>query len=380
MIISVLANAGHVLAVQLVALLLLDAEQFGSFSLFYLAFALGSSLMLSLVSEAWARRGTVDGTLAEWGEYARASLLVSIALGAIATAGALAVPSLRDAALFGGVAVVLATFRTGARYHDARTGRSAGVGLGDVLGLVVTVGGALLLVLGVVPVVLESVVGVWAVSAAASLAATRPFAPLRRKRSRWLSDHREQIRPLIRDSLILDMGSIGTPLLLAPLLGLAGFGVYRAVSNVAAPVRLVLNPLRPVIADGGVEASAGRRRLGAVLVVSLLFGALSLAALAVIDLLSIDLGALSALAPYALPTGLFVAANFYGHYSYIVCRAHAAGATLLRGRVVQTVSAILFPIIGLIVAGLPGAIWGYALCTTASSVYWAYLASMLRRR
>lgn len=379
MIATLLTNAGYVLAVQLLALLSLGAADFGSFSLLYLAFALGSSLMLSIVSEAWVRRQVDGRPAAAWGDYARAALEVSVATGALAAILALAVPSLRDVAAVGASAVTLATFRTGARYYDARVGRAPGVAPGDALGLGVTIGGAVLLLTGALPVSLEAVVVIWAAGCAASLLATRPFVPVSGGAPRWCRDHRREITTLLRDSLVLDAGSIGTPLLLAPLLGLAGFGVYRAVSNVAAPVRLVLNPLRPIIADRGRPAAIGRRRLFLVATAATVFGMLAAAALLGIGVFRLEVGALSDLAPYALPTGLFVAANFLGHYSYIVCRAHSSGSVLLRGRILQTVSSVVLPLAGVVFAGLPGAIWGYALCTTASSLYWMMLASGRRK-
>lgn len=375
MIVTLLTNAGYVLAVQLLALLSLDAADFGSFSLLYLAFALGSSLMLSIVSEAWVRRQVDGGPAAPWGEYARAAIALSVVTGALAAILALTVPSLRGVAAVGALAVALATFRTGARYYDARLGRAPGVAPGDALGLGVTVLGGVLLLTGALTVSLEIIVLIWAAGCAASLAATRPFVPVRGGLHRWGRDHRPEIRTLLRDSLILDAGSIGTPLLMAPLLGLAGFGVYRAVSNVAAPVRLVLNPLRPIIADRGRPAAIGRHRLLVIVTAATVFGMLAAAALIGIGVFRLELGALSDLAPYALPTGLFVAANFLGHYSYIVCRAHSSGSVLLRGRIVQTVSSVVLPVAGVAFAGLSGAIWGYALGTTASSLYWTLLAA-----
>ena len=376
MILPLLANAGYVLAVQLLALLTLNPADFGSFSLFYLAFALGVSLTLSIVSEAWVRRENAGEVRAPWDEFARASFSLAMFTSALALSVALTLEPLRSIAFTGSAAVLLATFRTAARYHDVRVGRGVGVAVGDILGLLVTIAGGLMLVTAIIPTSLESVVLIWGLGSAASLIATRPFRVFFRSRGMWARNHKQYIGPLLRDSLLLDAGSIGTPLLLAPLLGLTGFGIYRAISNVAAPVRLVLNPLRPLIAARDRQVLSSVRRVLEVLFVSSLFGALAAGALVVIGKLPIELGALSGVAPFAVPTGLFVAANFLGHYFYIVCRAHASGNQLMTGRIVQTATAVLLPVAGFFLGGLPGAIWGYATCTTISALVWLRVATL----
>ena len=49
-----------------------------------------------------------------------------------------------------------------------------------------------------------------------------------------LRKRRRDIAPLTLDSLVQDISSIGAPYAIAPILGLANFGIYRAISNVAA--------------------------------------------------------------------------------------------------------------------------------------------------
>jgi hypothetical protein len=82
---------------------------------------------------------------------------------------------------------------------------------------------------------------------------------------------------------------------------------------------------------------------------------------------------LTALAVYALPAGLFVAANFLTLFYYMLARAHLSGRALLVGRVFQTVFAIAFPLAGVLIAGLGGAIWFYAVGTALSGAVWLWV-------
>jgi hypothetical protein len=215
---------------------------------------------------------------------------------------------------------------------------------------------------------------VWAASAlAAAVLSKRPSLLKPKSLTEWRRRHAMEIRPLLRDSLLMDAGSIGTPYLLAPVLGLANFGVYRAISNVAAPVRLVLNPIRPQLASAPIETQRSSRRVTVVTAASLLFGGAAYLGLLLVGVLPVELGSLSAIVDFALPASVFVAANFLGHYFYIVARSHANDRRLLTGRIVQTLLAIVVPVVGVLVGGLTGAIWGYAGCTAVSAVVWTAL-------
>lgn len=91
----------------------------------------------------------------------------------------------------------------------------------------------------------------------------------------WVKSQRKAIRPLLRDSVVMDVSAIGTPYALMPFLGLVNFGIYRAVSSVAAPVRLIINPLRPQIANMSRKYMSSRGMLLGMGALALLFGAAS---------------------------------------------------------------------------------------------------------
>ncbi|QEE60840.1 hypothetical protein FVA74_04045 [Salinibacterium sp. dk2585] len=374
---GLVANAGYVLAVQILALVTLDPADYGAFSLQYLVFALGSSLSLSLISEAWLRHDTQSGVRSPWRDYGNATLFLALSLGGLTVIVSALVPALSDVAVIGALAVAASVYRVSVRYYAVRC--KAPVLVSDLSGLVVTVAvWVWFAVLGDWSLLGMSTA--WALGAVASALTSRlpPLPSVSLLRS-WFSDKRTHIRPLLRDSVLMDAGAIGTPYLLAPLLGVAQFGTYRAVSNVAAPVRLVLTPLRPKIAMLAQEPQTLKRH-ALVVAAAVLLALCAYGALVVISVAQLDLGTLNELGNFALPTAIFVAANFLGTFHYIVARAGLNGTGLLLGRLVQTVFAIAGPLIGFAVGGLGGAIWGYALVTVVSAVTWAVLVSRPRWR
>lgn len=57
----------------------------------------------------------------------------------------------------------------------------------------------------------------------------------------------------------------------------------------------------------------------------------------------------------------------------IVVRGRLESRLLLAGRLAQTVIVTIFPVVGVITAGLPGAIWGYAIATVLWALMWLIL-------
>lgn len=371
---STASNAVFSLSVQLLGLVTLAPSAFGVFSLQYLVFALGVSVSLSTVSEPWLRTDLAKGHRSSWPDYSNALIYLSVATAVATAILSLIVPGLAMVAATGAVAAGANVYRSGARYHQVRTGRWRIVLTADVLGVVVTVAvwAALFFATDLDRLLVLSLAWMFGGLAAAA-AAQRPSLRGPGSVLVWFRLHREHIIPLLKDSSLMDVGSIATPFAVAPLLGLADFGVYRAVSNVAAPVRLVLNPLRPVLAGAPLPTFRSIRRVVLVVALSIGFGAAAAVALLIIGSLDIQLGSLTALTEYAIPTGLFVSANFLTLFYYMIARAHLTGNALLAGRIVQTILAILLPITGALVAQLNGAIWFYAVGTALGGVFWVVI-------
>lgn len=351
---------------QITGLLLLEPVRFGQFSLIYLAYAFGVSVGLSVVSEAWHSARLAGGEDPGWRPYSTASLVISAGVLLLAALVALIAGLDAPTAILGALAAALAVFRSNARYFYAERSEWIRVVRGEiafVVGFGAVLGGGMSLGLDVVTTLTAS----WLAGAASSVLFTLPAVPRRTDVRSWLSVHRAQIPRLLSDSLLMDVGAIFTPLLVAPILGVRDFGTYRAVSNVAAPVRLLLNPLRPVIA-----ARESSRRWNMMLVggaLSLGLGAASV--LLAIGVTGLQIGVLTSLAPLAPAVGLTVAANFIGHYFYIRARTRSSARQLLTARVAQTVVVTALPLLGALLGGLTTAVWALATSGALTALVWA---------
>lgn len=354
------------------ALLLLQPVDYGLFSVPYLVYAFGVSLQYSIVSEAWAR-SRVRGGDATWGEYSSALAVLSVAVGAFAGVLCVAIPELRVAVVPMIVAVLFAVYHSGARYHRLANGSLRRAVLSDVAGLAG-------LAIGLVGFSwLPSVAWVavtWLLGGAAAIAVLGlPRFGRGTGLVAWSRRNHAVIRPLLTDSLLMDAGAIGTPFLLAGFMGARDFGVYRAVANVAMPVRLIVEPLRPALGRLAPERLFSFRVTGVLLATGVALSAACYVVLVVvIPWLGIELGTLSALVPYALPASLFVAGNLYGSVYYIICRTNSPHRRIMVGRISQTVLVIALPVLGFVIAGLAGAIWGFAVSSLISSAVWFTLA------
>lgn len=374
-IVATLVNAALTLAPQLVGLVALAPGDFGRFSIVYLLFAWGASLQLSIVCEPVARAGR-DG-LAQTREHRAAGTWVALPIGVLAAAASQV--AWGDVALtaLSFVAVTAASFRIATRYAALLDGEWRGVLRTDVVGavfFVVACAAAALASLSAPAVVLTA----WAAAGVGvTLLGPRPVPSSPTALTTWISSRKDEIKPLLKDSLVLDASSIGTPYLLSPLLGFASFGIYRALSNVAAPVRLVIEPLRPAWAS--MDATTLHRVLRRVsLVIALPMGALAAVALVVVGELPWTLGVLSELSEWAVAAGAFVAFSMVSHIYYIAARLHAPAVNLWRGRLVQSGTAMVLPLAGVLVDGLRGAMWAFVAATAIGALVWVLQAP--RRR
>jgi hypothetical protein len=369
---ATLVNSMLTLAPQLLALVVLGPSDFGRFSIVYLLFAWGASLQMSLVCEPVGRghrhgeRGGGDVT------YRAVATYVACGAGLLAGAVSYLLWSRAPLAVVLGVAAAAACFRVPARYATLLDADWRAALLVDVMacaGLVT--GGATALLLGAAAI---DIVG-WAWAAAmvvACMVGPRPVLLWPSVLVTWTRRHRRHIVPLTLDSLIQDVSSIGAPYVIAPVLGLANFGIYRAISNVAAPVRLLIEPLRPSWAR--VDAQHLRRQLArACVFIAVPAGAAAALALEVIRFLPGELGVLEDLRPWSVAAGAFVTFNLIAMMFYAAARLQLSGPALFRGRVAQSSVAIVLPIAGALVGGLPGAIWAYVAATAVGSVVWVLL-------
>jgi hypothetical protein len=353
-----LYNSISAVAVQALAILVLNPEDYGVFSLYYLAFAMGNTLCYSALSEAWSRTGRRQGILETWPRYCTMLTAISFAILIPVAIISRFVGSLSIALILGG-AVGLSTYRVGARFYSAATGHDRFVGPADL-----TSGIAMICLYFALHVLLSHLTALslaWLVSAiVAILQSERPRYEAGYRPLQFIRDHWAAIRILMADSVLSDLGSIGVPLLLSPLLGLAEFGVYRSVSSVALPVRLILNPARPHISHRPLRSFVSSRMF-----IILIGGAVSLGGAAFVVLSVIHAhgwfsgGVIFKLSSFALPVSVFITFYFVEMFYYLVARNHFHGRRLMFYRLFQLVGDVAWPLLGFFWGDLAGAILGY---------------------
>lgn len=360
------------IAAPIGALLTLQAREFGEFSLLYLLFAWALSLQLSICTEPYARHRLAHGHSDDQQRMLRASsttialvMGLACAIGAVLLWGSATLVAATALAVFGTVV------RNGARYQYVVERGLAATLRGD-LAFVIAFAVALVLLLRSTDH-LTAVMLAWAAGATATLVVANPPRWPGTVLGSWVTEHRATIAPLLRESLVLDASSIGGAYVVAPLLSIHGFGVYRAVSNVATPVRLATEALRPLAARS-LSPRGQRLLLFAVVVLGVVTGAAAALAVLLVDRAGVDLGVVNDLAPYAVPTGVFVGASLVGALLYYQARVHASARDLWRGRLWQSGTALLGPLAGAVLGGLTGAIVGTAVATAFGAAVWWWLA------
>lgn len=357
---------------QLTALVLLTPESFGRFSLTYLLYAFGASLALSIIMEPWHFHSLKNET-AKTTAYLGASAVLSTGITVIAFVGAiivdLGIVEACIAAAASGAAVLKATIR----YINLQKKRFSAVIFSDIsfvscFALICS----LLIFLGAPSD--TSIYAGWLLAASTTVFFTPPLAGHLLSPRQWGTIHKAEIRRLLPESLLMDAGAILTPMLLAPILGISNFGVYRAVSNVTAPVRLILNPLRPVISEYSDNRLApGQRLWWMVVTFSVFLGGCCLLIFTMISFYGLEVGVITSLLPAKIPVSIVVAGSFLTHFSYIRARSTFNASHLLTGRIIETIIVTVLPITAVFVGGLWLAIWGLALSSCLSALTWTVL-------
>lgn len=375
---SALSGAVYGALTPILALLLLPPDEYGLFSVLYLIYAFGISLQYSVISEAWARMRVASGRAGTWTEYCTALLWLALLVGAAGLVVARMLPALSASGWLLAAAVMFAVYRSGVRYHTMAVDKIRRVMVSDLGGIAAFVA-AVLCTVHTTRLLMVSVS--WLAAAlVGSLSLQVPKVARRSGLIPWIRAHGSAIRPLISDSILMDAGSIGTPFLLVGYLGIEKFGIYRAVANVAMPVRLLVDPMRPLLGRTEPVRLFGRRFTSLIALMALvLTGGCYVALVVVIPWLGIHLGTLTSLVPYAAPCSLYVTGSLLGTVYYIPCRTNASRRHIMVGRVSQTVLVIALPILGFIVANLSGAIWGFAVSSVVSAATWIVLAYLSRR-
>lgn len=364
LVVATLVNSVLLTLPQIVALVVLSPTAFGTFALFSLAASLNGLLLAALVIDPWLRNAAVqenDDDLA-----GIAAFLATLG-GTPALISVLSVTGDISLSLVAWLASSLTTLRIALRVREVQRRRAIRLLIGDTLGLV-----------GLVAVIvtqrseLDLLLCLWLIVAgqvAPLLMAAICTEGMRCRPRAWLISYKADIRLLASDSLWGAVSGIGAPYALLPILGLSNFGTYRAISNLAAPVRLIVQPLKPLLPRLSVP---GLHIIGAARILTI---GLGMALLATGTLL-FSVGdwaqgsALESLRSIALPAGLYFGFNVILQTYWTRARLIANGSRLRSARRWHLGFASLFPLIGGAGLGLDGAAWGLGLATTICAVVW----------
>ncbi|WP_144786670.1 MATE family efflux transporter [Micrococcus luteus] len=364
-------NAASTLAPQFMGMLVLASAEFGAFSAVYLAYALAIAVTMSVLADAWVI-GSEEVRRGGWAVYSSVLVSVSVLFSFVGAGIAWLAWGQASVIFLSLFAVALANYRSGVRYvlvHEKRWNRTFVL---DGIALLGTVAGfPLFISLGMTG--LEALTAAWAAGSLLGALAWRlphvsvPDAAL------WVKGNRRLIRPLLIDTVAMEATAIGTPFLLLPVLGLSGFGIYRSVANLSAPLRKLIAPVRPLL------IAAPRRAMSARFTAMILgcSGAVGIAAFAVLEVVAVQdwrLGVLGELTEFTLPVTIYLFSALIVVYYSLMCRSLNRPKLLLSGRFFYTAVGVVGPLTGFIVGGISGAIWGFAIASLVSGIVWYLLA------
>lgn len=365
--------------VPFIAVLLLPVSDYGAFSLVYLVYAEGWSVVLSAVCDTWARLRGAGSSAGRWADYAGALSTVCAVSAVVTLAAGWATFGAPLPAVAMAVATGATLYRQGARYHHAVARGPRAVVPSDAVSVLTFAGSLLGLRMAGEPL-LTAVLCAWAASAIASAAFYLGGSLGGGGTASWCRRNAPTVRALLSESLLMDVGAAGTPLLLAPILGLHNFGIYRSMSSLSVPVQLLIDPVRPNLSQIRLRRVTGVPVVAALFAVAALFCGAVYAALTFVVPLALSFSpVLVALSRFALPCGLFLGLQFLTYVFNIFARMHVSHRRLILGRVSHTVFAISVPITGAVLGSVAGALWCYVFTTALTVLLWLGLLLLGRR-
>lgn len=376
--VSLGTGAMYSLLMPLAALTLLAPLEYGIFSASYLVFAFGVSLQYSIVSEAWARRrNRLQGEF-EWVSYSSILLALSAAIGCVLALSAVVFSAWALELVVLALGALAGTFRSGSRYFVVAHSRFPRTTVADVTAII-TFGLAFILFVPF-PIFLRLSLS-WTLANLVAVLVLRVPRFVWSIPRNWVGERWADIRPLIMDSLLLDFSAIAVPYLLIGKLGLSDFGVYRGISSAAVPVRLVVDPIRPALGRVTPKAMLRFRSMVFWVIASTLLGILVAGGLDFLHGVPELRGStISVLSLYSLQAGLYTALSFLTMVFYIVARTQASGRSVVVARILQTIAAVVLPLLGAYLYGLSEAVWAYVWSTFVGFIVWFAVVILARER
>lgn len=363
------------LGLPILAMLVLQPAQYGAFSLVYLAGAFANTLQLSTVSEVWVRSGADTHPENSWNRYSNATVLVGVAGGIVAAVVALVSTETRPYWPLLFVAVFAQVYANGSSFRALRLFDWRYVLPSSALGSAAVLASAVVLFALPTAGLLEVLLS-WAIVKVAMLLGARP--PRRidvRESFAWLRTNKKDITTLVSDGAIANLSNLGPPYMVAPILGLAHFGTYRALENLSAPMRTVISSLRPALTRLPLRRLGSVRLATQVGLGSLLIGVIAFLALRGLEYTGLDLGTLNSLYSYAPLVALYMTAITLWNLYPLLARQVAASRHVITLRASLSVVAILGPVGGAVGWGLPGALWGQIIHIWVAALAWWILVN-----
>lgn len=379
---SSLTGAMSTALVPLIPFLAFNSAQSGAFTLVYTCFLVTWSVVLSSVCDATLRLETT-GTRVEQRDYVTVTLWLSVLGGGTAVLVAVAVGGGLLMCVAAGVAVFAGVLRNALRYDWVMRERIGWRVLGgDTIAAIVFIAVVVDVIVDATrDDALQKILLGWAV---ASLVGAGFFLPVPFRGPRrvvgWYRRHRRLVLPLIGDTALFDAGGSLAPITMLIWLPLGQFGIYRAVSSVGSPVQILLDPIRPRISRISPSQVLRGHRLPLLLLGGAFLSGLACLALQVVDLLRLfPMSVLGDVAQHAPAAAAFVFANTVAYFLYLVARGQFSTRLLLVGRIAQTLLQFAVPIIGVLLAGLDGAINGFAVGMLIAAAVWLALHAVVAR-
>lgn len=356
-------------------MLLLDPELYGRFSLVYAVYALGSTLALSAVSEAWTRWGNRQDE-ATTNAYIWSLGVITAFSGLLVTISAWFVFQDLLVVVSAGAATSVNVYRGSIRYRLVALGKLGSSVVGDAISLILSIGILVPLIFWTRTTDTTAIMTAWAIGGAVPLVWWSPRSgSARAGLTFWWHHYRVSAGVLVRDSAIAMINNSLMPYVLAPVLGLANFGIYRGIGNVTVVLRLIVSGLRPLIGYRPREFWTSNRTFALTLIVGLAGGGAVSLALYVMGETSWKIGTLTDLPPYAVIAGGIVAATGVSNFINVIARVYVEPRALLYGRMLTSAVAISAPLIGALMFGLQGALLGLFLERFFSIWVWRRVTS-----
>ena len=352
----------------LLAVVVLNVADFGTFSYASITYAWGVSLSLSVSLEVL--------TGERWLQNVRTIRKICVMVGLGVAIVAAAVLSLLDLSwqthLLAAVAPFAASQAYCARYVALRQSAGRRLVIGDLTAWSVTATAIVILSLRS-SWDIDRVLAVW-ILLSVCLAGSHRWTcvpPGSTTVALWFTHHRRRLGALLADSTLMDIGSLGAPLLLGVVTTRSDFASYRSIQVLVGPLNTVLAGARGVMAARkptvralGILTTAG---LAATVVVATAIALL-------LPLAGSVSPPLAGLGGYEVLVGIVVAGRLLSVPAYFVVRLHGGGRRLLTGRLVDAVMMIAGPVGGAAWGGLGPALGGAVIASVISIVVWSGFA------